>query len=105
MMGLGLLDSRPELFSKNVLYFARFALTLRLRGPSCACEAGGLRYSGLYRPCGTRPSLHRQVIYQNDKSSPYFKTMISLHLVVGFLLLKSCLMALAKTLALPLPSF
>jgi hypothetical protein len=38
-------------------------------------------------------------------SFPYFKTIISLQRVVGFLLLKSCLMALAKTLAFPLPSF
>ena len=31
--------------------------------------------------------------------------MMSLHLVVGFLLLKSCLMAFAKTSARPLPFF
>ena len=36
---------------------------------------------------------------------PYFKIIMSLQRVVGFLLLKSCLMALAKTLAFPLPSF
>ena len=35
----------------------------------------------------------------------YFNRMMSLQRVVGFLLLKSCLMAFAKTLAFPLPSF
>lgn len=47
--------------------------------------------------------------YQRSKiplsSYFYFKTIISLQRVVGFLLLKSCLMALAKTFAFPLPSF
>jgi len=40
-----------------------------------------------------------------DYSFPYFNIIISLQRVVGFLLLKSCLMALAKTFAFPLPSF
>ena len=35
----------------------------------------------------------------------YFNRIMSLQRVVGFLLLKSCLMAFAKTLAFPLPSF
>ena len=35
----------------------------------------------------------------------YFNLIMSDQRVVGFGLLKSCLMALAKTLALPLPSF
>jgi hypothetical protein len=36
---------------------------------------------------------------------PHFRMMMSLHRVVGFLLLKSCLMASENTPALPFPSF
>ena len=74
---------------------------------SCIPSCTNLLTKMIMRTVPADPFLTAKVILLFESRAKisifYFNLMISLHLVVGFFDLKSCLMALAKIFALPSP--